>query len=82
MSPNGPVTILRTANDEADDVQAFQDNIYNESWKSWPNEAAVRIYLTTFFFLLLLLGVWGSFVFYSAFIFLSPKSCSLTTSNL
>ena len=56
MSPNGPVTILRTANDEADDVQAFQDNIYNESWKSWPNEAAVRIYLTTFFFCYFCLG--------------------------
>jgi hypothetical protein len=45
MSLNGPGTVRRTANHEADDVQAFQDNIYNESWKSWSNEAAVRIYL-------------------------------------
>lgn len=48
MSINGLGIIPRKASDEANDVKTFRDNIYNESWKSWPNEAAVCVFLQNF----------------------------------
>lgn len=42
MAVNASGVLHRTADDQATDLQQLYDNWTNESWKDWPNEAAVR----------------------------------------
>ncbi|KAM0428143.1 hypothetical protein ACHAPT_007043 [Fusarium lateritium] len=43
MALNGPGTFHRTREHEAEDRSQISKNILDESWKSWPNEAAVSL---------------------------------------
>lgn len=42
MAVNASGVLHHTADDQATDLQQLYDNWTNESWKDWPNEAAVR----------------------------------------
>lgn len=41
MALNATSTHHRTVEDELVDAQLAMDNLLNESWKDWPNEAGV-----------------------------------------
>ncbi|KAF4976823.1 hypothetical protein FZEAL_6564 [Fusarium zealandicum] len=40
MALNGPGTFHRTREHEAEDVSRMSQNLQDEAWKTWPNEAA------------------------------------------
>ena len=41
MAINIPGTAHRTMGDQLADMEQVQQNILDESWKDWPNEAGV-----------------------------------------
>lgn len=41
MALNETRTHVRTAKDELADMELAEENLLKESWKSWPNKAAV-----------------------------------------
>lgn len=45
MALNGPGTFHRTREHEGEDRSQITQNILDESWKKWPNEAAVSVSL-------------------------------------
>lgn len=46
MALNGPGVYHRTREHEQEDSSNITKNILAESWKSWPNEAAVISFLS------------------------------------
>lgn len=43
MAVNGTGTFHRTRHDEDEDVDNLSRNVLAESWRHWPNEAAVSV---------------------------------------